>query len=177
MKTARMLSVITGFVALGFGGVLFAQSDPAQAFEGTFLSNFEGSFSGSGTLRRGVDGGGRSINCTVTGTQQGGNAIVIQGSCGVLVFRSGVSAQIQFDPASGAYRGLWQDRNSTSDLSGSRSGDTLTLAIQRRGGAAASGAAGQMVVRSLGPDRYQLTVSTVGEADRPQRVDVTLQRS
>lgn len=177
MTTTRIIAAGLAVGTLFLGAAFFVGPERAEAADAAFLANFEGRFSGSGTLQRGVDGGGRNINCTVTGTQQGANGIVIQGSCGVFVFRSGVSAQISFDPASGGYTGLWQDRNSTSDLTGTRSGDTLTLNIRRRGGAAASGAAGQMVVRTLGPDSYRLIVSTVGEAERPQRVEVTLQRS
>jgi hypothetical protein len=80
---------------------------PSQA-DTNFLSRFQGSYSGSGTVQREQDSSPRNVTCRVTGRTPSSNDIEIAGSCraAVIVTRQ-IGASIRYDPDSQRFSGTY----------------------------------------------------------------------
>ena len=91
------------------GMALAAQSASAQETTGsigesTFLQGLSGSYSGSGTLRRGSEPSPRSLTCRFTGNPQG-TQVILNGRCSAGILSTSVNVAVRFDPASRRYIG------------------------------------------------------------------------
>ncbi|RIY03616.1 hypothetical protein D3218_02395 [Aureimonas flava] len=106
-------------------------STPAHA-DPQFLSRFEGSFRGSGSVQREQDSSPRRVSCTVDGTLAGENRLRIAGTCrAAVIVRREIGADIRFDPGSGRFSGSYTgSTRGVSQLSNGRlRGDTLTFTL------------------------------------------------
>jgi hypothetical protein len=102
---------------------------PSQAAEWDFLSRFEGSFSGGGTVQRSAKENPNQVTCTMTG-QPSETSISLSGECGAFIFSKQISAKLRFDPASGRYTGTYTGSSiGPAGLSGKRRGDSIVLTI------------------------------------------------
>ena len=81
-------------------------SGPTAAAEADFLSRFEGSFSGGGTVQRNAQEEPNQVTCTLTG-QPSETGISMSGKCGAFIFSKRISADLTFDEASGRYSGTY----------------------------------------------------------------------
>jgi hypothetical protein len=113
--------------ALALTAICFGSA--AQAAEADFLSRFSGSFSGGGLVQRNADEGPNEVNCTLTG-QPSQNGVSMSGKCGAFIFSKNIRADIQFDPATGRYSGVYVGSSiGPASLSGKRKGDAVVLTI------------------------------------------------
>lgn len=104
-------------------------SIPSQAAEWDFLSRFEGSFSGGGTVQRNAQESPNQVTCTFTG-QPSEAGVTMSGECGAFIFSKQISAVLRFDPASGRYSGTYTGSSiGPAGLSGKRRGDSIVLTI------------------------------------------------
>ncbi|WP_062014361.1 hypothetical protein [Aureimonas sp. AU4] len=99
MRTMRNI-LIAAALPLALAGAARADTD--------YLSRFQGSYSGSGTVQREQDSSPRNVTCRVTGRSPSANDIEIAGSCraAVIVTRQ-IGASIRYDPASQRYAGTY----------------------------------------------------------------------
>jgi hypothetical protein len=104
-------------------------SMPSLAAEWDFLSRFEGSFSGGGTVQRSAKENPNQVTCTMTG-QPSETTISMNGKCGAFIFSRQISAKLRFDPSSGRYTGTYTGSSiGPAGLSGKRRGDSIVLTI------------------------------------------------
>jgi hypothetical protein len=102
---------------------------PSQAAEWDFLSRFEGSFSGGGTVQRSAKENPNQVTCTMTG-QPSESSISMSGQCGAFIFSKQIGAKLRFDPSSGRYTGTYVGSSiGPAKLSGRRRGDSIVLTI------------------------------------------------
>ena len=104
-------------------------SAPSLAAESDFLSRFEGSFSGGGTVQRNATENPNQVTCTMTG-QPSETSVSMSGKCGAFIFSKQISAKLRFDPSSGRYTGTYTGSSiGPAGLSGKRRGDSIVLTI------------------------------------------------
>lgn len=119
--TCKLISIIalaTALVAL-----------PAMADESQFLASLKGSWKGSGTVTTRIGARPINVNCTFESTASG-PSLRMNGTCrGLVVIRRAISADLS---ANGSrYRGNYVGPSGRpSGLSGSRSGNSINLAIR-----------------------------------------------
>src|SRR5690242_13515132 len=119
---ARAASAAAALTVLCFSTI-------GDAAEKEFLSRFEGSFSGGGTVIRKADEGPNRVNCTLTG-QPSETGISISGRCGIAGFSKQIGANLRYNPATGAYSGTYDGAAvGTAGLYGKRKGDSVVLTI------------------------------------------------
>lgn len=117
----------TAAFALAVAAATFSM--PGLAAEWDFLSRFEGSFSGGGTVQRSAKENPNQVTCTMTG-QPSETSISMSGQCGAFIFSKQISAKLRFDPASGRYTGTYTGSSiGPAGLSGKRRGDSIVLVI------------------------------------------------
>ena len=146
--------------AAAFAFVLAAAtfSVPSLAAESDFLSRFEGSFSGGGTVQRNAKENPNQVTCTMTG-QPSQTTISMSGKCGAFIFSKQISARLRFDQASGRYTGTYTGSSiGPAKLSGKRRGDSIVLTITWpqpvNGDTKAT-----MIIRNSGTGRLAITVT------------------
>ncbi len=146
----------TAVVALAI--VAASVSVPAKAAEWDFLSRFEGSFSGGGTVQRSAEESPNQVTCNFTGqpTQTG---VTMSGKCGAFIFSKQIRADLLFNPATGRYSGTYIGSSiGAAGLSGKRRGDAIVLTITWpqpvNGDTKAT-----MTIRNSGNGRLSITVT------------------
>lgn len=120
-----------GSCAMGVALVLATASygGAAESDEGNFLSRFNGSWSGSGTVSRKENEDPTRVKCTMKG-EASTSSLSMRGKCGALIFSRNVSADIQYDPSSGRYSGTYVGSAiGAARVSGKRQGDAVVLTI------------------------------------------------
>ena len=123
----RVLTSRAAATAVALAAVCFSTS--GNAAEREFLSRFEGSFSGGGTVQRNATESPNKVTCTLTG-QPSANAVSIGGQCGALIFSRDIRADLRYDEASGRYTGVYVGSAiGPAKLSGKRKGDAVILTI------------------------------------------------
>ncbi len=106
-----------------------SMSGPSLAAERDFLSRFEGSFSGGGTVQRNAKESPSQVTCTMTG-QPSESSISMSGKCGAFIFSKQIGADLRFDAKSGRYSGTYTGSSiGPAKLSGKRRGDSIVLII------------------------------------------------
>jgi hypothetical protein len=101
----------------------------SHAAEWDFLSRFQGSFSGGGTVQRNASESPNQVTCTLTG-QSSKTGISMSGQCGAFIFSRAIRADIRYDAASGRYTGVYEGSAiGPARLSGQRQGDAVVLQI------------------------------------------------
>jgi len=117
------------FAAAAFAVIAASFSVPSHAAEIDFLSRFEGSFSGGGTVERSATENPNQVTCTFNG-QSSETGVTMSGECGAFIFSKQIRADLQFDPSSGRYSGTYVGSSiGPAGLSGKRSGDSIVLTI------------------------------------------------
>lgn len=134
----------------------------AQASEADFLSRFEGSWSGGGAVKVRADAAPVNVRCSLTSNAED-EALSMDGTCRAMVIASRrIAADIM--AADGAYQGTYVGAGSgTASLSGTRSGDTINLAI-RWAREVNGDRQAKMEVASLGDGRMRLRTIDVDPA-------------
>jgi hypothetical protein len=114
--------------ALALAALLSAP--PALAQEAEFLSRFEGSFSGAGSVSRNETERPTNVRCTLNGDASQ-NRVSMSGTCrAAVIFSRRISAELRYDPGSGRYTGTYVGSSiGPAALSGRRSGDAVNLTI------------------------------------------------
>jgi len=109
--------------------IAVSASAPSHAAEWEFLSRFEGSFSGGGTVQRNAQESPNQVTCTFTG-QPSETGVTMNGKCGAFIFSKQIRADLKYDPATGRYSGSYIGSSiGPAGLSGKRSGDAIVLTI------------------------------------------------
>lgn len=122
----HVLSTRAAIVA-AFAAVCLSTS--GYAAEQEFLSRFEGSFSGGGTVQRNATENPNQVTCTLTG-QPSATGVSMSGQCGALIFSRDIRADIRYDEATGRYTGVYVGSAiGPARLSGKRKGDAVILTI------------------------------------------------
>jgi len=122
---ARSARMVVGGVALG----AFVACASANAAESDFFSRFAGSFAGGGEVMRNASESPNQVKCTLTG-EPSANGVSMSGKCGAFIFSKQISADIQYDPASNRYSGVYVGSSiGPASLSGRRQGDAVVLTI------------------------------------------------
>lgn len=121
MKVMRLVSL---------AAVLTLSAGVTRASEQTFLDRFEGSWSGSGKVRRNLESGPWTVKCTATGSHRT-NRIVVDGTCrAAVIFNRPFGADIRYDAGTGRYSGVYTgSKIGPARLSGKRAGDVVSLTI------------------------------------------------
>jgi len=123
----RTNSTRAAFAAAALGGLCLASS--GLAGEKDFLSRFDGSFSGGGTVIRNAETGPGKVTCNLNG-QSSGSGISISGQCQMAGFGRHIRADLRYDPGSGQYSGTYIGAAvGAASLSGKRRGDSVVLTI------------------------------------------------
>ena len=93
------------------------------------LQDFNGSFSGGGTLKRATESNSRALNCTFSGSTAG-SRLALNGRCSAGILSTTSNISLNLDPASQRLTGSYRDGTGTiANLSGSRRGNVLTVAF------------------------------------------------
>jgi hypothetical protein len=122
-----LVSFRAAALALAIASVAMPLS--SHAAEWDFLSRFEGSFSGGGTVQRSAKENPNQVTCTMTG-QPSESSITMSGQCGAFIFSKQIGAKLRFDPSSGRYTGTYVGSSiGAAKLSGKRRGDSIVLTI------------------------------------------------
>lgn len=112
--------------------ILIAGIAPSTALaDQSFLSRFDGGWSGSGRIQRDVDASPRRVSCRVTGRQASPDSVSIAGTCraAVIVTRR-IGAEIRYDPRTRVFSGTYTgSTKGTAKVSGTQRGDALVLTI------------------------------------------------
>ncbi len=117
--SAALVVVVT---AASFAGA-------SHAAEWTYLSRFQGSFSGSGLVQRNAAERPNQVSCTLTG-EPSATGVSMSGKCGAFIFSRAIRADIRYDAASGRYTGVYEGSAiGPARLSGKREGDAVVLQI------------------------------------------------
>ncbi|POO57407.1 hypothetical protein [Agrobacterium rosae] len=119
--TCKLISIVALATAL--------VAPPAMADESQFLSSLKGSWKGSGTVTTRIGAKPISVNCTFESTASG-PSLRMDGTCrGLVVIRRAISADLTAN--GNRYRGNYVGPSGRpSALSGSRSGNSINLAIR-----------------------------------------------
>lgn len=161
----RAFSTRAAATAVALASLFFAS--PGNAAEREFLSRFEGSFTGGGTVQRNAAERPNQVTCTLTG-QPGASGLLISGKCGIGGFSRQIRADLRYDSATGRYSGTYVGASvGAAGLSGKRSGDAVTLTITWprpvNGDTKAS-----MTIRNSGNGRLAIVVSDQLEPGGPR---------
>lgn len=128
----------------------------ATANEADFLQELSGSWSGEGEVRLRPTSNPMGVSCSLD-SQANGTALSMDGSCSAMaIFSRQIGAELAADGSSytGTYIG---SARGPAELAGSRSGDTIRLALQWPDGGSGEGPrAASMQVEALGEDRMRL---------------------
>jgi hypothetical protein len=133
-------------------------STAASAAEWDFLSRFQGSFSGGGTVQRNAQESPNQVTCTLIG-QPTKTGVSMSGECGAFIFSKQISANLRYDADTGRYSGTYVGSSiGPARLSGKRSGDSVVLTITWpkpvNGDTKAT-----MIIRNSGNGRLAITVT------------------
>ena len=100
------------------------------AAEQDFLSRFEGSFSGGGTVQRNAKESPNQVTCTLTGQPSDSGDLDERTMRRLRSSREQISADLRFDAASGRYSGTYVGSSiGPAQLSGKRQGNAVVLTI------------------------------------------------
>jgi hypothetical protein len=126
---ARMMRILMSTFAAA-GVAILCSPSPSGAAEDDFLSRFQGSWAGSGSIQRNAQSSPWRVGCTVDGNP-GQNKIDIKGNCrAAVIVQRAIGANLVYDPGSGLYRGVYTgSRVGPARLSGRRNGDVINLTI------------------------------------------------
>jgi hypothetical protein len=159
--------------------LLAALLTPAAAHaDAQFLTRFDGSFRGSGTVQREQDTSPRRVSCSVEGTQPSQSRLRIAGSCrAAVIVRREIGADIRFDPASGRFSGSYTgSTKGVSQLSNGRlRGDTLTFTLTYPVTVHGDRTA-VMTIRNNGGGGFSLSVTDQVDGQPRKTSDITLRR-
>ncbi len=102
----------------------------AQADEQDFLNRFDGTWSGSGQVRRNAQSPVFNVTCTVAG-DRAAIRMAIDGNCrGAIVVTREIGAKVRYDAATGIYSGTYIGaRVGPAAISGRRNGDSVNFTI------------------------------------------------
>jgi hypothetical protein len=164
-------------ISLTAGMMLLVQSTLAQEAtirEPPFLQSFDGSYSGSGTLKRATDPTTRALTCTFRGSS-GGTRIALVGRCSAGILSTSSTINIRVDPRSQGVTGSYRDGMGTiATLSGSRHGGSLVLAFNETAESVNPGPPARL---TIGQSGSQLSLSLrSSKPDAGQNLDLTLQK-
>lgn len=147
--------------------------------DASFLSRFDGSFRGAGSVQREQDASPRRVTCSINGTQASDTRLRIAGSCrAAVIVRREIGADIRFDPASGRYSGSYtgSTRGVAQLTNGRLRGDTLTFTlvypVTVHGDRTAT-----MTIRNPGDGSFSLAVTDEVDGAPRRTSDITLRRS
>jgi hypothetical protein len=123
-----MRHVITAAIAFALLGSVSAQAQGGG--EASFLSRFEGNWSGAGHVKKDAQSDTWQVSCRMSG-QPGVNRISIDGNCrAAVIVNRAIGAHLVYDPASGRYSGTYIGSVvGPARLSGQRVGDAVKLTI------------------------------------------------
>ena len=126
---STMLGACVAIMALAATPIVAQPLTGAMGRETAFLHSFEGRFQGIGSLKR-VNRSGHRLTCKFNGTSNAGS-VVLDGRCSTaVIFSTSMRIDIQYNPSNGRYTGSFRESLGTiADLSGSRTGKTLSLAF------------------------------------------------
>jgi hypothetical protein len=154
-------------LALALIGLTFAT--PAQAQEESeFLSRFEGTFKGGGSVSRNETENPTKVNCTMN-ADSSANSLSMSGTCrAAVIFSRKISASLQVD-SSGRYTGTYiGSAIGPARLSGKRQGDAVNLTItwpkEVRGDTKAA-----MTIRNAGNGQVAITITDEVPAGGPSQ--------
>ena len=153
-------------LAVSLSAAAFAM--PAQAEEAEFLSRFEGTFKGSGSVSRNETENATKVNCTMN-ADSSQNSLSMSGTCrAAVIFSRKISASLQVDE-SGRYSGTYVGSSiGPARLSGKRQGDAVNLTItwpkEVRGDTKAS-----MTIRNTGNGQVSIVITDEVPAGGPKQ--------
>lgn len=130
---------------------------PAAADEASFLSRFEGKWSGGGSMKPTAQAPGVPLDCVANGNS-GARTLSLGGKCSALVLSRDLSADLKYDPGTNRYTGVYiTEGDSPAALNGTRAGDALVLAVKWpkpvNGDSDAT-----MIIRNAGNGKFSFTV-------------------
>ena len=150
----------------------------AEESESTFLSRFEGQWSGGGPFRRNAESDAVNVKCKLDG--DGGTiSMSVAGDCrAAIIISKAIGANLTYDATSGSYKGTYIGaRGGTSLLAGKRHGDTLQLTVTwpkiLNGDRVAS-----MAITNTGDGQLRIKVTDKVSKDGPTEVtsDLTFEK-
>ena len=169
-----LAAVLIASIGAPFQVMAAPEGATPAADDASYLSRFEGQWTGSGLGRRGPSASTEPIRCDVSGRTQDA-VLLIRGQCAGSDFSIHVLASLQYDSQSGRYLGSWRDGTGTNaNLSGSRRGQTLALLLTSPAGGARPTEAGQMTLTSHGR-RFRLVLQRQDGQGQPP-VNITFRR-
>ena len=178
VPTGASIVIATRFLPVLVTGGLLALAAPASAAaqDSAFLERFEGKWTGSGTVRRSTEDSPHNARCTMTGVQEG-LRLSLSGTCRVLaVFTRKVGADIQLDPATGVYSGVYSGSIiGPARISGKQRGNAISLTVTWpkpvNGDTRAA-----MRIENAGGGQFRITVTDApsGGGQAVETTDVTL---
>ena len=147
---------------------------PVQAQNAAALQDFNGSFSGSGTLKRATEASSRALNCTFTGSTTG-SRLALRGRCSAGILSTASNITVSATPGSQSVTGSYRDGTGTiADLTGSRRGNVLALAFNETAASVNPGPPGRLTIAQSGS---QLSISLRStRSNSGQNLDLTLQK-
>lgn len=103
----------------------------ALAQQATYFARYEGDWSGGGRVQVEQLPEPFNVSCNVRGSREGETGFSLNGNCrAMLIMSREIGADIQRDPASGRYTGVYTGSSSgPARLDGRRRGDTLDLKV------------------------------------------------
>lgn len=124
-----------------------------------YLARYDGGWSGGGSVKVEQLPTAANVNCSVQGTRSGETAFALQGTCrSMLIMSREIGAQLQIDPATGAYTGTYTGSGSgPARLAGVRQGDTLDLKVTW-GKVIYDDNKARMLIRNTGDDTFRMQV-------------------
>jgi len=131
MAKAKLAAATFGLGLALFSAESLLRDATGAASEASYLNQFDGRWTGSGTLRSALLGA-VPLQCDVSG-QARGETLEIRGQCSASGISRRVHADVRYDRDAKTYRGTWSDGSEGSRLAGSRRGDVLSLAALRSG--------------------------------------------
>ncbi len=154
-------------IAFAFAIAVALASGPSHAGEWDYLSRFAGSFSGGGLVQRNADERPNQVTCQLTG-QPSPTGVTMSGRCGAFIFSKPIRADINYNPATGRYSGVYIGSSiGAATLSGARHGDAVILTITWpqpvNGDTKAT-----MTIRNAGNGRLAITVTDALSPGGPQ---------
>ncbi len=158
-------------VGLATAPAALAQDITGSIGESSYLTRFEGCWTGSGTAQVSSMGITVALRCDVSGQAQG-DRLVIQGTCSGSGVQRKMSASLRYNPRTRSYQGSWSDGTSSAGLSGARRGGSLSLVVSE------TESAGEARRMTLTPQqgRFQLSLKKASDPGQPL-VTIAFQRS